>query len=319
MLSRHFIRAKVLQQLYACIVSKQTDIAIAEQELLEGIEQTYKLEVYIYSAVLEIRDIAENQLEEAKTKFFPTEEDLNPNMRFVENTLLVQLRDNAELSKAVEKLKINWVEQKDMLKNILNRFKESNSYKTYMEKEKCSYEDDKKVVLQLMRNYLLKNESFLEFLFEKQLYWESDFSFVGLTFLNYLKEYKSEDSKTKPLFQMFDIEKDDRKSFAIDLLTKSLVHFDEYDEMFHKHVENWDMDRLAFLDRIIIKIGMTELIYCPTIPVRVTMNEYIELAKEFSTERSKLFVNGLLDKFLIDLRAEGKINKEDVDQEEEEE
>ena len=184
MLSRHFIRAKVLQQLYACIVSKQTDIAIAEQELLEGIEQTYKLEVYIYSAVLEIRDIAENQLEEAKTKFFPTEEDLNPNMRFIENTLLAQLRDNAELSKAVEKLKINWVEQKDMLKNILNRFKESNSYKTYMENADCSYEDDKKVVLQLMRNYLLKNESFLEFLFEKQLYWESDFSFVGLTFLN---------------------------------------------------------------------------------------------------------------------------------------
>ena len=115
---------------------------------------------------------------------------------------------------------------------------------------------------------------------------------------------------------MFGDEKDDRKMFAIDLLRKCLTHFSEYDAMFLKHVENWDMERLAFLDRIIIKMGITELIYCPTVPVRVSMNEYIELAKEFSTERSKLFVNGLLDKFLVDLRAEGKIIKEETDREE---
>ncbi len=317
MLSRHFLRAKVLQQLYSCIVSEQNDIAIAEQDFLAGIEQTYKLEVYIFSAVLEIRDIAENQIEEAKTKFFPTEEELNPNMRFVNNALINQLRNNLELTKAIDKLKINWVEQKDMLKNIFNRFKDSNSYKDYMALENCSYEDEKKAVIQLMRNYLLKNESFLEFLFEKQLYWESDFMFVGLTFLNYLKEFKEDDSERKPLFQMFGDERDDRKIFATDLLRKCLTHFSEYDAMFLKHVENWDMERLAFLDRIIIKMGITELIYCPTVPVRVSMNEYIELAKEFSTERSKLFVNGLLDKFLVDLRAEGKIIKEDIDREEE--
>jgi N utilization substance protein B len=316
MLSRHFLRAKVLQQLYSCIVSEQNDIAIAEQDFLAGIEQTYKLEVYIFSAVLEIRDIAENQIEEAKTKFFPTEEELNPNMRFVNNALINQLRNNLELTKAIDKLKINWVEQKDMLKNILNRFKESNSYKDYMSLENCSYEDEKKAVIQLMRNYLLKNESFLEFIFEKQLYWESDFMFVGLTFLNYLKEFKEDEGERKPLFQMFGDEKDDRKMFAIDLLRKCLTHFSEYDAMFLKHVENWDMERLAFLDRIIIKMGITELIYCPTVPVRVSMNEYIELAKEFSTERSKLFVNGLLDKFLVDLRAEGKIIKEETDREE---
>ena len=114
---------------------------------------------------------------------------------------------------------------------------------------------------------------------------------------------------------MFDEKTDDRKAFAVDLLTKTLAHYDEYDELFRKHVENWDMDRLAFLDRIIIKMGITELLYCPNIPVRVTMNEYIELAKEFSTERSKLFVNGLLDRFLIDLRAEGRIMKEDIENE----
>ena len=315
MLSRHFLRAKVLQQLYSCMMSGNKDVALAEQDLLEGIEQTYKLQVYIYSATLEIRDIAENQIEEAKTKFFPTEEELNPNMRFVTNPLFARLQENIELNKAVEKLKINWVEQKDMLKNIFNRFKNSDSYKKYMALENCTFEDHRKVVILMMKNYLLKNESFLDFLFEKQLYWESDFLFVGLTYLNYLKDYEEDALPHKPLFQMFDEKTDDRKAFAVDLLTKTLAHYDEYDELFRKHVENWDMDRLAFLDRIIIKMGITELLYCPNIPVRVTMNEYIELAKEFSTERSKLFVNGLLDRFLIDLRAEGRIMKEDIENE----
>lgn len=160
MLSRHFLRAKVLQQLYSCMMSGNKDVALAEQDLLEGIEQTYKLQVYIYSATLEIRDIAENQIEEAKTKFFPTEEELNPNMRFVTNPLFARLQENIELNKAVEKLKINWAEQKDMLKNIFNRFKDSDSYKKYMALENCTFEDHRKVVILMMKNYLLKNESF---------------------------------------------------------------------------------------------------------------------------------------------------------------
>ncbi len=261
MLSRHFLRVKVLQQLYSCVVSGQMDVAIAEKELLESIEQTYNLEVYLFSAVLEIRDIAENQIEEAKTKFYPTEEDLNPNMRFVNNRLIAQLCNNAELSKAIGKLKINWTEQKDMLKNILNRFKDSNSYKDYMSKSETTYEDEKRVVVQMMKNYLLKNESFLDFLFENQIYWESDFDFTGLSFLNYLKDYKAEDAERKALFQMFeDDDKDARREFAVDLLGKALTHFDQYDAMFRKHVENWDVDRVAFLDKIIIKMGITELI-----------------------------------------------------------
>lgn len=167
----------------------------------------------------------------------------------------------------------------------------------------------------MMKNYLFKNEPFTEFLFEKYLGWEGDLQYVGMSFLNYLKDFSQGDGSSKPLFRMFDDENDDRKEFAVDLLSKCLTHFSDYDEMFRKHVENWDMERLAFLDRLIIKMGITELIYCPSIPVRVSMNEYIELAKEFSTERSKLFVNGLLDKFLVDLRAAGKICKDEFEEE----
>lgn len=315
MVSRHFLRVKVLQQLYACETAEMKDVVRAEQSLLESIEQTYNLEVYLLSAVLEIRDIAENQIEEAKNKFFPTEEEKNPNMRFVNNVLFHQLQLNAELCKAIDKLKINWSEQRDMLKNIFNRFKGSDTYKDYMSKPDTSYEDEKMVVVRMMKNYLFKNEPFTEFLFEKYLGWEGDLQYVGMSFLKYLKDFSQGDGSSKPLFRMFDDENDDRKEFAVDLLSKCITHFSDYDEMFRKHVENWDMERLAFLDRLIIKMGITELIYCPSIPVRVSMNEYIELAKEFSTERSKLFVNGLLDKFLVDLRAAGKICKDEFEEE----
>lgn len=317
MLSRHFLRVKVLQSLYAYIVTENSSLDIAEKELDKSISETYDLEVYLFSSLLEMRDIAENQIEDAKGKFFPTEEEKNPNMRFVNNELLRQLSENTELTKAIEKLKINWSDQRDLLKRILNKFKASNSYKDYMSKEEITYDDDKKAVIQLLKNYLLKNESFLDYLAELKLYWESDFQYVGLSFLKFLKEFKQSDSASKSITKSFGFDEKEIRDFALDLFRKCIAHYDEFDSMFDKHIENWDKERIAFMDTLIIKMGLVELVYCPEIPVRVTLNEYIEMAKEFSTERSNLFVNGLLDRFLIDLRASGKIRKLENEEKEE--
>ncbi|MEE1227112.1 MAG: transcription antitermination factor NusB [Bacteroidales bacterium] len=317
MLSRHFLRVKVLQSLYAYIVTENSSLDIAEKELDKSISETYDLEVYLFSSLLEMRDIAENQIEDAKGKFFPTEEEKNPNMRFVNNELLRQLSENTELTKAIEKLKINWSDQRDLLKRILNKFKASNSYKDYMSKEEITYDDDKKAVIQLLKNYLLKNESFLDYLAELKLYWESDFQYVGLSFLKFLKEFKQSDSASKSITKSFGFDEKEIRDFALDLFRKCIGHYDEFDSMFDKHIENWDKERIAFMDTLIIKMGLVELVYCPEIPVRVTLNEYIEMAKEFSTERSNLFVNGLLDRFLIDLRAAGKIRKLENEEKEE--
>ncbi|MEE0267173.1 MAG: transcription antitermination factor NusB [Bacteroidales bacterium] len=317
MLSRHFLRVKVLQSLYAYIVTENSSLDIAEKELDKSISETYDLEVYLFSSLLEMRDIAENQIEDAKGKFFPTEEEKNPNMRFVNNELLRQLSENTELTKAIEKLKINWSDQRDLLKRILNKFKASNSYKDYMSKQEITYDDDKKAVIQLLKNYLLKNESFLDYLAELKLYWESDFQYVGLSFLKFLKEFKQSDSASKSITKSFGFDEKEIRDFALDLFRKCIGHYDEFDSMFDKHIENWDKERIAFMDTLIIKMGLVELVYCPEIPVRVTLNEYIEMAKEFSTERSNLFVNGLLDRFLIDLRASGKIRKLENEEKEE--
>ena len=282
MLSRHFLRVKVLQSLYAYIVTENSSLDIAEKELDKSISETYDLEVYLFSSLLEMRDIAENQIEDAKGKFFPTEEEKNPNMRFVNNELLRQLSENTELTKAIEKLKINWSDQRDLLKRILNKFKASNSYKDYMSKEEITYDDDKKAVIQLLKNYLLKNESFLDYLAELKLYWESDFQYVGLSFLKFLKEFKQSDSASKSITKSFGFDEKEIRDFALDLFRKCIGHYDEFDSMFDKHIENWDKERIAFMDTLIIKMGLVELVYCPEIPVRVTLNEYIEMAKEFS-------------------------------------
>jgi N utilization substance protein B len=303
--------------LYAYIVTENSSLDIAEKELDKSISETYDLEVYLFSSLLEMRDIAENQIEDAKGKFFPTEEEKNPNMRFVNNELLRQLSENTELTKAIEKLKINWSDQRDLLKRILNKFKASNSYKDYMSKEEITYDDDKKAVIQLLKNYLLKNENFLDYLAELKLYWESDFQYVGLSFLKFLKEFKQSDSASKSITKSFGFDEKEIRDFALDLFRKCIGHYDEFDSMFDKHIENWDKERIAFMDTLIIKMGLVELVYCPEIPVRVTLNEYIEMAKEFSTERSNLFVNGLLDRFLIDLRAAGKIRKLENEEKEE--
>ena len=309
MLSRHFLRVKVLQALYAYKMTEGLSLDIAEKDLSKSISETFDLEVYLYSSLLEIRDIAETQIEDAKGKFFPTEEEKNPNMRFVNNELLRQLSENVDLTNAIEKLKINWIDQRDLLKRVLNKFKASDSYKEYMAKPEVTYDDEKRVIVQLLKNYLLKNESFLDYLMELKLYWESDFKFIGLSFLKFLKEFKKSDTCSKSIVKSFDSNEKETRDFALDLFRKCVNHYDEFDNLFEKHIENWDIERLAFLDIIIIKMGLVELVYCPEIPIRVTLNEYIEMAKEFSTDRSKLFVNGLLDRFLIDLRAAGKIRK----------
>lgn len=318
MLNRHFLRAKVLQSLYAYYISQDSDKVQQEKFLFYSINKLYDIEIYLLSALLEIRDIAENQMEDAKNKFFPTEQEKNPNKKFVDNIFIKQIENNKELQKNITRLHVNWADEKDLLKNIFNRFKQSNSYKDYMNSGETSYEEDNKVVCQLFKNYLIKNENLYELLSEKELSWEGDYEYLCQVILKFLKSYKQEYDENQVLLQPFekvtDNEVETDKQFVENLFRNTISHSEEYDELIKHRIENWDMDRLANIDVIIIKMAMTEFIYDPIIPIRVTLNEYIELSKEFSTEKSKLFINGMLDKLVIDLRVQGKIQK--IEQEE---
>lgn len=187
---------------------------------------------------------------------------------------------------------------------------ESDSYKNYMNSSKIDFVSERLIVVQLFKNYLISNEQFFDMLCEKKLEWESDYDVIAQNALKYLKEYEGK-SDIK-LDESFDIE------FITGLFLNTINNDLEFKELIDSRIQNWDLDRIALMDVIIIKMGLAELIYCPEIPVNVTLNEYVELAKEFSTQKSKLFVNGLLDKLMVDLRSKGKIKKFETQEEEEE-
>lgn len=309
MLNRHFLRAKVLQLLYAFQINDCSDVEGHKKKLIDSFRHLVDLQTYLFSALMEFHSIAYDKMDDNKQKMLPTPEDLNPNLKFLENEFFKMLFEDKGLTDRVKKLKINWSEEKDILKNIFKRFMESETYKNYMNSSKIDFVSERLIVVQLFKNYLISNEQFFDMLCEKRLEWESDYDIIAQNALKYLKEYEGK-SDIK-LDESFDIE------FITGLFLNTINNDLEFKELIDSRIQNWDMDRVALMDVIIIKMGLAELIYCPEIPVNVTLNEYVELAKEFSTQKSKLFVNGLLDKLMVDLRAKGKIKKFETQEEEE--
>lgn len=318
MVNRHFLRQKVLQSLYAYYTSGRDSIEKQEKFMYENISKLYDLEIYLLAVILEIRNIEENRIEEAKHKFYPTEEERNPNLRFVNNPFLQKLSNNEELQRAIERLHINYSFDREVLRLLLQRFRQSDSYIEYMKQPIATYEDERKVITRLFKNFIMKSENIYDTICEKGFTWECDYEYVGQVTLQFLKTWAEDESDQKPLPYPFDKSEEDvaenDRDFTKNLFRNTIKHAPEYDVYIDKRSQNWDKERLAFIDMLIIKMGITEFIYCPSVPLRVSLNEYIELAKEFSTEKSRLFVNGVLDRIITDLRIDNKIHKhEDED------
>ncbi|MDO5759576.1 MAG: transcription antitermination factor NusB [Bacteroidota bacterium] len=318
MLNRHFLRAKVLQSLYAYYTSGKTDSNTQEHWMFANIEEMFDLEIYLLSVIFEIKDIASEVIEEGKHKFRPTEQEKNPSYRFVENPMFSCLAKCKQLTDGMKKLHINWHEQEDLLKQIFLKFKNSDSYKEYMDAKEVTFEQHRRIIVQLFKNYIIRDSNFYELLIEKKFSWEDDYEYVCQIVIVLLRNWSEEDGIDKVLSLPFDKKLDNAietdQDFIKNLFRNTIIHDKEYDKMIDKRILNWDMDRLAFLDTLIIKMAITEFIYCPTVPLRVTLNEYIELSKEFSTEKSHLFINGILDRIIVDLRTENKIHKYNDDE-----
>jgi len=318
MVNRHFLRQKVLQSLYAYYKGGADDKELQEKFMYENISKLYELQIYLLSAVLNIRKLEEERIQEATHKFYPTEEEKNPNLRFVNNEFFQKIASNEELKSAIARLKIDFSLSQEVFYAIMNRFRQSESYTTYMNKPEVAYEDERKIVIQLFKNYIIKNENLYDLITEKGFTWNCDYDYVCQTTLQFLKTWNEDESNQKPLPFPFDKSEKDAdendEDFVHNLFNNTINHFDEYDKYIDKRSENWDKDRIAYMDILIIKMAISEFSYCPTIPLRVTLDEYIELAKEFSTEKSRLFVNGVLDRIITDLRNDNKIHKKEDEQ-----
>jgi N utilization substance protein B len=311
MLSRRHLRIKVLQAIYAFIQSGTADLAKGEKQLLISIEKLRELLVYQLSFLIEVRDFAHNRIEESKKKFFPTEEDLNPNLRFVENRALLLIEDNRSYRKLHDQLKINWGEEREMIRKAYLALRESNFFDQYMHKNENGFDQDRELLIKIVKK-VLSGFELLEYYYEsKSVYWAFDSYYTGNQMLiKYLNSIHFGDDPSASIPSLIkDDEGDEDRTFMIDLFHKTILSGSKYEDLIEEKARNWELDRIALMDTILIKMALAELIEFPSIPIKVTLNEYIDISKYYSSAKSKVFINGILDKLIIDLKAENLIKK----------
>ncbi|WP_297090658.1 transcription antitermination factor NusB [uncultured Draconibacterium sp.] len=308
MISRRIIRTKVLQVLYAYYSTDEKSINNTEKELFFCIHKAYDLYHYLFSLVTEIADYAEGRIEIRRNKHQPTHEDLHPNTKFISNQLIQQLRNNRQLEAYLDQKKLNWKDHPELIKELYLMMIESDIYKEYMADKTRSYLNDRKFIEKLFNKIILVSEDLYILLEEKSIYWNDDVEFVISMIVKTLKRFNELSDSDQSLMPLYKDQED--RDFTKELLRKSIINHEELRTLIREHSRNWDVERIAFMDILIMQLAITEFLYFPTIPTKVSLNEYIELSKFYSTEKSRNFINGILDKTLKDLKRTEKINKE---------
>ncbi|NQT77292.1 MAG: transcription antitermination factor NusB [Bacteroidetes bacterium] len=312
MLSRRHLRIKVLQAVYAFSQSGNGDLAKGEKQLLMSIEKIRELYIHQLSFLIEIRDFALKRSEENKKKFFPADDDLNPNMRFIENKALEQLEGNREFRRFHDKLRINWSNEPEMVRNAYFALKDSGFYKKYMDHEECSYVMDQEMLVKIVKKNLSGYELLENYYEDISVYWAFDtYHMANLLLMKLLKSMKEADDEYTALPELLksNADEEEDKVFVINLFRKTILNSGKYEEMIDEKAKNWELDRIAMMDTILIKMALAELLTFPSIPVKVTLNEYIDISKYYSSAKSKVFINGILDKLIADLKEKKLIKK----------
>lgn len=307
MISRRIIRTKVMHIIYAHLSNSDKSIQQSEQELLYSVNKAYDLYHLLLALPVEIAKIAEERIERAKVKKMPSQEDLNPNMRFIENPLVGQLKGNKELSSYFEEHKLNWINHYELLKKLYQQFSEMDFFKEYMNKETVSYNEHKKFIENFYSAVVVPSEELEEEMEELSIYWNDDYNFVCSMVIKTIKKFKESSSESHRLMNLYKDEED--LQYTKDLLRKTLVNHESQQKELISYTKNWDIERIAMIDNIIMEMALTEFTAFPSIPVKVTLNEYIDLAKYYSTKKSSTFVNGILDKILQDYQTTEKVKK----------
>ena len=309
MLSRRHLRIKVLQSLYAFMQSHNDRLDYGEKELLRSLDKLYEIYIYQLSLLVEIVDYAKKRIEENSRKFYPTKEDLNPNTRFVDNRFIRQLTVNKSYNAYVDKYKVSWVDEEEMIRKLYIELRSSKFYKEYMEGPDTSYDIDKDFVIKIIKKIISESDSLHFYYEEKSIYWADDFYTANYLVIKTIKGFNEKQNELTPLPTLFKNNSDEDKQFLVNLFRKVILRSDEYFKMIEGKVKNWESDRLAVMDILLLKMALAELLEFPSIPVKVTLNEYIELSKMFSTPKSKVFINGILDKMISELKRNNEIKK----------
>ncbi|MBP6978009.1 MAG: transcription antitermination factor NusB [Bacteroidales bacterium] len=309
MLSRRHIRIKVMQALYAYSLDSDPDIIKGENELMRSIQRLHELYIYQLSFLIEIFEFARYRLEEAKQKYLPTEEDLHPNTRFVDNMIIRQLTGNLDYCRSSDRLKISWKEQEELVRRLFQSIRTADLYKNYMTSPDNTYEDDREFVLDLFKQHIQGDEAMISFYEEKYMHWANDYNVAYYYIEKTIRALQENSDKSEPLPGMPPVAEEEDREFSVALFKQTIRHSDEYEHLIAEHTLNWDTERIAMLDMLLLKMAVTEIMEFPFIPVKVSFNEYIEISKEYSTPKSKVFINGILDKLINELTQDNRIKK----------
>lgn len=312
MLSRRQLRVKVLQSLYAFIQSDNDRLEVGEKKLFISIDKLYELCFWQLAILVEVVDFAKKRSEDAKLKHFPSDDELNPNTKFIDNMFIKKLSDNREFQKQCELLKVNWSDEKEMIRRIFVRVKESKDYSDYMNSGESSFAEDSEFIIKAFKKHIAKSDSLRNFYEDESIYWTDDYhnaTSLVVKMMNLFSDDSDEYFKLPRIIKTSGEVDDEDRTFTKLLFHKTLLNSDYYEELITAKAVNWEFERIATMDILILKMALAELFEFPSIPIKVTLNEYIELAKYFSTPKSSTFVNGILDKLITELNKEKKIKK----------
>lgn len=306
------VRTRVVQTLFAYYKNPDKTLLTARKELNKSFADTYDLYFSLLDFANELTAYAQRQLEDQSARARATHSSWAPNRRFVQNRLAQQLFDNRALRARIQEQQLSWDSGMQAVADVYKRLTESEFYRQYMEAETCTYNDDKRIWRQIYQHLLTGNEVLNDALEEMELVldktnWTTDMEVVLSYVIKTIKRFGEDSTPETPLLEMFDNE--DEVRFASSLLEKAIKEHDQFEQLINSHLKGWDAERIAYMDRIIIEAALAEITEFENIALTVSMNEYIELAKEYSGDKSYMFINGILTEILRDLKNEGSLFK----------
>lgn len=307
MINRVLIRLKIVQIVYAYYQNGGKNLDTAEKELFFSLSKAYDLYNYLLLLMVEVTKQANKRLNAAKNKLVPTKEELFPNTKFVENRFIAQLDVNKQLLEFSNNQKKTWENEADFVKTLCDKILESDIYKEYMASETSSYEEDRELWRKLYKNIIFNNIELDQVLEDQSLYWNDDKEIVDTFVLKTIKRFDEKNGAKQELLPEFKDEED--QDFARRLFRRTILNADYYRHLISENTKNWDLDRVAFMDVVIMQIALAEILSFPNIPVSVSLNEYVEIAKLYSTPKSGGFINGTLDGIVNSLKKENKLTK----------
>ena len=298
-----------MQALYAYFQVGNTDLYKGEKELIGSVWKVYDLYIHLLLLLIEIQYQEEKLQAEGKNKRLPSAEDLNPNTRFADNQAIKLLQVNTQFKREVANRKISWQIEDELVRKLLGLIRQGESYQQYLSNENASFENQVKFVVSICKNELSNFELLDDYFEAKSIYWVDD---LRLALASAIKTFEGLKENTQPsdivLLPLFKEPEEDQQ-FAVNLYRKTILQSESFESLIAEKTTNWEVERIAMMDILLMKMALTEILQFENIPIKVTLNEYIEISKLYSSPKSKMFINGILDKLVHEFKSENKINK----------